>query len=80
MNLQSFTFDKQNQTTIHDDSTARKGTAYQKDPSDDLKVVSWPPNKQFKDLNYYAYDVVGGQNVVLYLVEEGIHLRSPVRD
>ena len=57
---------------------AREGTAYQKDPPKDLKVVSWPPGKQDQDLNYYAYERSGGKNVMLYVIEEGIDLRNSV--
>ena len=52
--------------------------AYQKDAPNDLKAVSWPPGKSAKDLNYYSYDTSGGQDVILYLVEEGINPRNPV--
>ena len=55
-----------------------RGINYQKDPPDDLKVVSWAKGTQAKDLNYYAYDRNGGQNVVLYVAEEGIDLQNPV--
>lgn len=55
-----------------------KGIAYQKDAPDDLKVVSWPPSKQAKDLKYYAYDRGGGRSVLLYVIEEGIDPQSSV--
>ena len=48
---------------------------YQEDAPPDLRVVSWPKGKDFDDsefLKYYAYDKNGGQNSVLYIVENGI--------
>ena len=56
----------------------QKGIAYQSHAPDDLKVVSWAPGKSVKDLNYYTYDLAGGQNVVVYLVEEGIDPQNSV--
>ena len=54
---------------------------YQEDAPLDLKVVSWPQGKDFDDsdyLKYYAYDKNGGQNSILYIVENGIDPRNEV--
>ena len=54
---------------------------YQEDAPPDLKVVSWSERKYFDDsdfLKYYAYDKNGGQNSVLYVVENGIDPENEV--
>ena len=52
---------------------------YQIDAPPDLKVVSWPIASSLVDLKYYTYDKNGGQNSVIYVVENGIDLQNPVR-
>lgn len=53
---------------------------YQDDAPTDLKVVSWAEGKDFDDnnLNYYAYDKTGGQDSVLYVLENGVDLNNNV--
>ena len=53
---------------------------YQEDAPKDLKVVSWAEGKDFEDKNlkYYAYDKTGGQDSVLYVVENGIDIDNEV--
>ena len=54
---------------------------YQKNAPPDLKVVSWRDDKALHDsdfLKYYAYDKNGGQNSVIYIVENGIDPENEV--
>ena len=53
---------------------------YQDDAPTDLKVVSWAEGKDYDDnsLKYYAYDKTGGQDSVLYVVENGIDIDNKV--
>lgn len=53
---------------------------YQEDAPKDLKVVSWAEGKDFDDnnLKYYAYDKTGGQDSVMYILENGIDIDNEV--
>ena len=44
----------------------------------DLKVVSWPRGKVFRDLKCYEWDATAGNDAVIYILEEGIDRRHPV--
>ncbi|KAL6719718.1 hypothetical protein ACLMJK_001639 [Lecanora helva] len=67
-----------NETTLRSPKVMRdRGINYETNPPADLKVVSWPPNKLAKDLNYFAYDQRGGRDVVLYVIEEGLDVQNP---
>ena len=58
----------------------KSNIVYQDDAPTDLKVVSWAEGRDFDDdsLKYYAYDKAGGQNSVLYVVENGVDLENEV--
>ena len=58
----------------------KSNIVYQDDAPTDLKVVSWAKGRDFDDnsLRYYAYDKTGGQNSVLYVVENGVDLENEV--
>ena len=54
---------------------------YQEDAPPDLKVVSWPKDKDLGNsdfLKYYAYDKNGGQSSIIYVVENGIDPKNEV--
>ena len=54
---------------------------YQEDAPPDLKVVSWPDDRDLDNsdfLKYYAYDKNGGQSSVIYVVENGIDPENEV--
>ena len=52
---------------------------YQFDAPPDLKTVSWPRDRSLTDLKYYTYDRGGGQNAVIYVLENGIDPQNTVR-
>ena len=54
------------------------GTIYQPDAPLDLKVVSWPRAKSFRDMKSYAYDAESGAEAIIYIIGNRINARSSV--
>lgn len=73
-------------STVSNSSTSPKGlgaTSIQPGAPQDLDLLSWPPDKYLPwngKMKGYAYDMWGGRNTFIYVIDNGINMNNDVGD
>ena len=68
--------------TLAHSTQAARDIRHQSDASEDLAVVSWPPEQRIPiggSRGGYYYNVLKGINQYIYVIDHGINLLHPVR-